>query len=424
MQPNALRHAIFLAACAILLVASPMGAAPQGLQKEAELEAAVRGWFQDRLGTVLRLDPALSVAAREHSEVLSTRARLETHEFLRQALSRHGVLDPFPYVFHGYGPVGSLPEIQRRLLLHLAQLPAEERNLYTHIAVGVYERSRGRFLFKRSEIYVTVLMTQRSVSFSPIPVDLRPGDRFLFEGEVHAPFRDPQILLTSPRGETQTLLDLAPDRMHFRTWVQVDATPGEYQLEVMGNYDMGPRVLGLCSLFPRQLNEPLPYERLLAAARQGTLEPSQDLPRQPASRTESEAEELMLQLVNNDRREAGLPALLPLEGLVQMARQHSRDMRDRDFFAHVSPRTGHLADRADKALLRYRRLGENIAVGVDVRAAEKALLRGPGHRMNLLDADFTHIGIGVAFHTDAAGQHRIFVTQDFMVPAGALADSR
>ena len=424
MQPNSLRYAILLAASAILLVAAPMGAAPQGHQKEIELQDAVRSWFHEQLGTTLSVDAALTQAAREHSEVLSTRALLDTHEFLRQALSRHGVLDPFPYVFHGYGPQGSLPEIQRRLLLHLSQLAREERGLYTHIAVGVHQRTRGRFFFKRTEMYVTVLMTQRSVSFSPIPTDLRPGDRFLFEGEVHSPFRDPEKLLTSPRGETVTLQDLSDDRMSFRAWVQVDETPGEYQLEVMGDYDMGPRVLGLCSLFPRNPDEPLPYERLLAAARQGTLEPSRELPSPPVVRTEFEAEELMLQLVNHDRREAGLPDLLLFQGLAEMARLHSRDMRDQDFFAHVSPGAGHLADRADRAQLRYRRLGENIAVGVDVRAAEKALLRSPGHRMNLLDPDFTHIGIGVAFQTDAAGQTRIYVTQDFMVPAGSLADSR
>jgi uncharacterized protein YkwD len=423
MTQNTTLSAILLAALAILLVATPMGAASRGSTLEAELESAVREWFADRFGTTLLGDEALAQAAREHSEVLATGARLETHEFLRQAMSRHGVLDPFPYVFHGQGPEDALDEIERRLLLHLAQLPHEERALYTHLAVGIHRSHRGPFFARRNELTVTVLLTQRSISFSPIPSDLRPGDRFLFEGEVHPPFSDPEILLTSPRGETIELRDHADDRLAFRTWVQVDGAPGEYQLEVLGDYDLGPRVLALCSLFPRQPDEPLPYERLLQAARNGTLQPSYELPTRPAARTETEAESLMLQLVNEDRSKAGLPPLLMDERLSLMARRHSRDMRDRAFFAHVSPRTGHLADRAEREAIAYRRLGENIAVGVDVREAQKALLRSPGHRKNLLDPHFTHIGIGVAFDEDAAGRRRLFVTQDFLVPADVARTS-
>ena len=422
MRPHSICSAILLAVCAILLVATPMGAATVGTQQELQLATGVRAWFLERFGTTLHADEALTRAAREHSEVLSTGARLDTHEFLRQSLSRHGVLDPFPYVFHGYGPTSALGEIQRRLLIHLAQLPLEERSLYTHVAVGVHERTVGRFL-KRTETFVTVLLTQRAVSFSPIPVDLRPGERFLLEGEIHPPFRDPEILLTTPRGETRELMNHTRDRLAFRAWVQVDNTPGEYQLEIMGNYDMGPRVLALCSLFPRPLGEPLPYERLLQAARNGTLKPSQELPSPRQTPTEGAAEVLMLQLLNEDRRQAGLPALLVEPALVEMARGHSKDMRDFEFFAHVSPQNGHLADRANRARIPYQRLGENIAVGLDVREAEKALLRSPGHRMNLLDPDFTHVGIGVVFATDSAGQRRVFVTQDFLIPKGAQMQS-
>ena len=40
MQPNTIRSAILLAACAMTLVAAPMGATPQGLQREIELQEA------------------------------------------------------------------------------------------------------------------------------------------------------------------------------------------------------------------------------------------------------------------------------------------------------------------------------------------------------------------------------------------------
>ncbi len=99
-----------------------------------------------------------------------------------------------------------------------------------------------------------------------------------------------------------------------------------------------------------------------------------------------------------------------------MAQAHSRDMRDRQFFAHVSPTTGRLADRADDIGIRYRRIGENIAVGYDVYEAQEALMRSPGHRKNLLDPSFTQVGVGVAFAQDAQGRRRVYVTQNFLVP--------
>ncbi|MFQ5599183.1 MAG: CAP domain-containing protein [Candidatus Krumholzibacteriia bacterium] len=387
------------------------------LDAESHLRSAVTEFAEKAFEIRLRADPALASAAREHSEVLSTGARLDTHQFLRQSLSLHGVLDPFPYVFYGSGPAAGLDEIERRLLQHLSRIPAVERRLYTHVGVGMRSRTRRRFLLRRQEWFVTVLLTQRAVSFSPIPDDLRPGDRFLFEGELHPPFREPEVLLTRPDGNTDELENYAVDPRHFRTYVHFRELPGEYQLEVMGRYDMGPRVLGLCSLYPRQPGTTLPYQRILHAARQGTLEPSKPLPEPELPRTEREAEATLLRLLNRDRDRAGLPVLVELPQLSALARSHSADMRDRRFFAHVSPTTGRLVNRAAEARIRYRRLGENIAIGHDVHEAEEALMRSPGHRMNLLDPHFTHVGVGVVFDVDAQGKRRVYVTQNFMIPA-------
>jgi uncharacterized protein YkwD len=321
-------------------------------------------------------------------------------------------------VFYGSGPPSRLSEIEARLRVQLMQFPEIERRLYTHFGVGIHSVTHRSFLRVRREIYVTVLFTQRSVSFAPLPAIFRPGDRFVFEGELHAPFRQPQILLTQPDGNTVVLDNTEDDPQAFRAHVKLGDEPGEYQLEVMGRYDMGPRVLALCSLFPRRAGEQLPYERVLAAARNGTLEPARALPAADPDASEEQAERTLLLLVNRDRQSAGLPALVEAEDLSRLARSHSLDMRESAFFAHVSPRTGRLRDRADDMRLQYRRLGENIAVGADVHEAERALMRSPGHRMNLLDPDFTHVGVGVAFEEDASGNRRVYVTQNFMIPAG------
>lgn len=407
---------IAVAALAAAPVVVRPGPGDERVDVERRLVGSVTNHARDVWRTRLFEDPALAAAAREHSEVLATGVRLDTHEFLRQSLSAHRVLDPFPYVFYGSGPEHALDEIQRRLLTHLGRLPRTERALYTHVGVGVFERVERRLLRSRREAFVTVLLTQRAVTFSPIPSGLRAGERFLFEGEIHSPFREPRVLVTKPDGNTDVLDNYSDDPRRFRTYVRFGEQYGEYQLEVLGRYDMGPRVLALCSLYLLEPGQTLHYERLLLAARAGTLEPSKQHAQIAAAASEDEAEDTLLRLVNRDREEAGLAPFSEDSGLQRMARAHSRDMRDRQFFAHVSPNTGRLADRAQGAGIRYQRIGENIALGYDVYEAQEALMRSPGHRMNLLDPSFTRIGVGVAFAEDEDGRRRVYVTQNFMIP--------
>jgi uncharacterized protein YkwD len=384
---------------------------------EARLAAAARVAALESCQCSLQDDPDLALAAREHSEILAAGVSPETHGFLRQALSSRGVLDPFPYVFHGSGPPERLDEMEMGLRQHLRDIPEAEMRLYTHVGVGIQARRTRHFWKHQVQWFVTVLLTQRAVAFSPLPTDPRPQERFLFEGEVFPPFRDPRVLLTHPDGNTDVLDNFSNDPRRFRSYVRFGSASGEYQLEVMGRYDMGPRVLGLATLHVGSENGPNQYEVLLAAARNGTLKPISRRSNRSGPRNAQEAERLLLELVNRDRRLAGVPVLLEMPELSRMAREHSKEMRDRHFFAHVSPVTGRLIDRAQSAGIPFRRIGENIAVGDDVQEAQHALMRSPGHRMNLLDPEFTRIGIGIAFAAKDDGQLRVYVTQNFLVPA-------
>lgn len=105
----------------------------------------------------------------------------------------------------------------------------------------------------------------------------------------------------------------------------------------------------------------------------------------------------VLTLVNRERALVGAPALQPDAQAERAAKAHVEDMAGRGYFDHVSPEGWTPDDR-----LRmtggsgYSLVGENIAVGqrtaADVMAAWMA---SPGHRANLLDARFTHLGVGV-----------------------------
>ena len=81
---------------------------------ENRLETAVRNDALQKLNLELRSEDPLRAVAREHSLVLSTGVDIDSHEFLRQSLSAHGILDPFPYVFYGSAAGSELAELQSR----------------------------------------------------------------------------------------------------------------------------------------------------------------------------------------------------------------------------------------------------------------------------------------------------------------------
>ncbi|WP_448617541.1 CAP domain-containing protein [Geodermatophilus sp. URMC 65] len=108
------------------------------------------------------------------------------------------------------------------------------------------------------------------------------------------------------------------------------------------------------------------------------------------------AEAAVLALVNEARVDAGCGALTADPALAAVARAHSADMRDRDYFSHTSPEGLSPFDRAERAGIDYSR-AENIAFGqADATAVMEAWLGSPGHRANILDCELTKLGVGVA----------------------------
>src|SRR5204862_1717148 len=63
--------------------------------------------------------------------------------------------------------------------------------------------------------------------------------------------------------------------------------------------------------------------------------------------------------------------------------------------------------------------GENVGVGPNVDSLEDAFMNSPEHRANILDSDYTEIGIGTAVGKDG----RLYVTQDFRQPMHSSSSS-
>jgi uncharacterized protein YkwD len=139
----------------------------------------------------------------------------------------------------------------------------------------------------------------------------------------------------------------------------------------------------------------------------------------PGIRHLEKVEDLVLEMTNQIRVKRGLKPLIKDAELTLVARANSDDMLVRRFFDHTDPDGVAFYERIAQ---RYRHrvflIGENIwdSEGFDPdksrQVAQEMMdswLTSPGHRENLLDPEYTHLGVGVS-----ARQDRIRATQEFV----------
>lgn len=158
------------------------------------------------------------------------------------------------------------------------------------------------------------------------------------------------------------------------------------------------------SLEPKPVPLPKPQP---APAPEPVPEPSAN-PDQPVLLTAEE--KLMVDLVNKEREKIGLKPLSVDMRLVELARKKSQDMIDNGYFSHYSPTYGTPFDMMEKAGIKYRTAGENLAGAPTVEQAHRALMESDGHRKNILNPAFTHIGVGVI----KGGAYGMMFTQMFI----------
>jgi uncharacterized YkwD family protein/spore coat assembly protein SafA len=117
----------------------------------------------------------------------------------------------------------------------------------------------------------------------------------------------------------------------------------------------------------------------------------------------------VIRLVNIERSKHGLRPLTANWELSRVARIKSQDMKNKGYFSHYSPTYGSPFDMMKKFGFKFYSAGENIAMGQRTpQEVMTAWMNSPGHRANILKADFKEIGVGLA--KDGA----LYWTQMFM----------
>lgn len=145
-------------------------------------------------------------------------------------------------------------------------------------------------------------------------------------------------------------------------------------------------------------------------------------------------------LVNQERQKHGLNLLIVDTNLADIARGHSKDMAQRNFFSHETPEGKTPTDRGKLACYNSRKdygnyytygLAENIFMSnlyqsityyngvpqynwMSQNEIAKSTINGwmssPGHRKNILTSTYDKEGIGVAVSLE---RNEVYVTQNF-----------
>ncbi len=130
----------------------------------------------------------------------------------------------------------------------------------------------------------------------------------------------------------------------------------------------------------------------------------------------------LLELVNQERSNRGLTSLSLSQKLDQAADKYANRMASGDFFSHRDPENGStVSTRVTTEGYQWNTVGENIAAGqTSPEEVFTAWMNSPGHRANILNPNYTHMGLGYAYLANDTG---MFNYQHYWTQVFAAGDS-
>ena len=129
-------------------------------------------------------------------------------------------------------------------------------------------------------------------------------------------------------------------------------------------------------------------------------------------------------VINRERIARGIEPLILNERLINAAQNKAEDMRDKNYFSHISPIDGRewkefIADSG----YTYQEAGENLANGYDqVGQMVEAWLKSPSHKENMLNPNVNETGFGITYG-QLEDSETIYVVQLFGKPAQELQNT-
>lgn len=244
---------------------------------------------------------------------------------------------------------------------------------------------------RRDSTRVVVVLLDAPVEIAPpFPRRLEAGQKATLSGRLVAGLQSPRVVVSDATGQMSE--PEQPAGSAFKAEVACGEKPGRILVDVRGELEGRS---GIVASFPVGCGADLPQSIAMAP------EPWPTDPR--------EAEKKILELVNQERASAGLPALAWDEGLADVARGISDDLANKGGTGGV--------DVGE----RLRRAGIGTPLVLQSAAAERTyerthdrLLASPGNRANIMNREVTSLGVGAVAKTDAQGSPLVYVTEVFI----------
>lgn len=126
----------------------------------------------------------------------------------------------------------------------------------------------------------------------------------------------------------------------------------------------------------------------------------------------------LLEDANRDRAAQGKPPLTLNPALTAAAQKHADMMAEQNILSHDLPGEAGLAPRAAAAGAHFSSIAENIAVSDALHRIHESWIQSAPHNANLMNPEFTIVGIGIAKHGG-----KIFAVEDFATPVASVSFS-
>ncbi len=183
--------------------------------------------------------------------------------------------------------------------------------------------------------------------------------------------------MTRPDGTAQ-LIPLQRNGSYFSLQLK-DRERGIYHIEIMGEGPHGP-VVCLNTVVYRSINSP--QEFILTEG-------------QMPSRFNWINRRRLYRLINESRELVGQKGLPASRVLQSIAQGYAQEMAELGFASHTSPKGERLNHRTESLKGKAENIFENLAVGVNIDEVHEKLMSSPAHRAAILDAEVTHVGVGI-----------------------------
>lgn len=274
-----------------------------------------------------------------------------------------------------------VPHVRPRVLSASGRAPLEAGDVRARIATLASPLARCGVAIARTphggEVAVAIAVDALA-DLAPLPRRARPGEWLTLDAKLHVEARSARVLVTGPRGLPRSVpatLDAKSGAVRARFALD---RPGAFLVQVVGDVEGGPR----------------PVLEASVGAGEAVLGEDDEAPAPGEEPESAEDAPALARMVTALRASEGLPPLARDTRLEAVARTHAERMAREGQVAHDLG-DGDLRARAFASGLQARRVGENVARAATLARVHRALHASPSHRLNLLDAGYTRLGIGL-----------------------------